>query len=581
MFFLSDFPIDPENEFIEEYLSEHIKKFKTFLEYIEESREMFFYNEIEEAVEERLLDEAYFLEHFTIIEEVIDKILERFPLSIEFLFFKGMYCLKLERYEEAEYYFTKCNQLSPTETDCLFYLAETKAELNKYDEAIELLLKILSIEPNNSEVYLELTKVCINGLKNIERGIYYFKLGLKNSAKEDRYELFLELVSMSIEFKMLDEALDIIDFYIDLYGFEPYLGKIQGRILFNKGKYEEAIESLLKAIEIEPDNYEFYIELSSICIDGLKNKERGLYYLKLGLEKTTTEGKYELFYELFSISIEFKLFDEALEIINNYSYGFESYLSKFKGIMLFNKGNYEEAIKELINIKDDDAVLNLGLCYKGLGKYEEAIDKFKEIIYKMYEVLDTKEIYYEIAECYKALGKFDDALYYFNMCIEFNYNVDKCFFNKGEIFLLKENYYKALIEFKKVINLNADNSKAYVKLADSLFNLGRKKEAIDYYKIAIDKGESDYEIWFKLGLIYHNSGDLNLAIDSFNETIQRNPNYSFAYYEKAKVLVNLKKQDEVVENLKIAIKYLPEIKNKLKIDFKDSKSSEILKQFLD
>ncbi len=475
MFFLSDLFSDYYEEYHEEEISKFVEKFNTYLEYIEQGRETFFIEDMEEEIMERL-DEVL-VYNFPQMEEVMDRIIERYPYFSEFLYYKGVYCLKLNRYEEAEYYLTKCIQLSPINIECLNNLADAKSKLGKYEEAEELLLNAIKIDPADFEAYSKISAIYINVYKKIELGFEYLKLGLESIDRSNKYELFFEIITYYMEFNMYDEALEIIEEYSD------------------------------------PDD--------------------------------------------------------------------EPELKQFKGIILFNKGKYEEAVEELKNLESFDAIVTLGLCYQKLGKHEEAIELFKEILDTEYFIITSDEIPFHIAENYKSLGKLDEALYYYNISIENDYEVERCYYNKGEIFLLNKNYYKAIIEFKKVISLDEDYINAYVKLADALLNIGRKKDAKEYYKIAIEKGENSYETWFKLGLIYSNSGDLNLALDSFNETIQRNPKYSCAYYEKAKVLINLKRQDDVVENLKIAIKYSPEIRNKLKLDFKDPKYSDIIKNFLD
>ena len=76
-------------------------------------------------------------------------------------------------------------------------------------------------------------------------------------------------------------------------------------------------------------------------------------------------------------------------------------------------------------------------------------------------------------------------------------------------------------------------------------------------------------------------GENSKAINFFDETLLRNPDFAKAYYEKAKVLFKNQAPQEALENLKIALKYSPEFRNDIERDFKGLKSLDLYKQFFD
>jgi tetratricopeptide (TPR) repeat protein len=392
--------------------------------------------------------------------------------------------------------------------------------------------------------------------------------------------LFFSTKSYEESERCMLRALELSPTDIDIY---IRLAKIQSSL----SKYEEALNTLNKAFNFAPNDSELMFYLGEIY-DKLEQNDKAIYYLEESLRIDNFNN--EVIVQLSKLYEKIGDFDKALRILDLIRPD-ENDILKFynkheiKGLLLSRQEKYLEAIEEFKEcIKEEEYNLiawsELGQIYASLGNYEEAVKAIKKCISYEYNSSDVYDVF-ELAECYKDWGKFNEALQYYNICILKKHEVANSHFNRGEIFFLQENYYKALIEYKKAIINDTEMISAYIKKADCEFNLGRINDAIASYKTAIEKGDNSYETWFKLGLSYLNFGELNRAIDYFDETIQRNPKFSYAYYEKAKALFNMKKNQEVVENLNYAIKYSPEIKNKLVNDFKDIKTNELFKQFFD
>lgn len=142
------------------------------------------------------------------------------------------------------------------------------------------------------------------------------------------------------------------------------------------------------------------------------------------------------------------------------------------------------------------------------------------------------------------------------------------YYKQGTIALKNNKNKEALEFFDKILKLvpKSNFKDLYLKKGFALDNLGKYKEAIDNYNIAIKLDN-------KYALAYLNKGvslgkqNKNLeAIENFDKVIELNPNSSEAYNNKGAALGNLNKYQEAVDNYNKAIelnpKYFEPHKNK-------------------
>lgn len=161
--------------------------------------------------------------------------------------------------------------------------------------------------------------------------------------KEKKYEEALELVRKSIS---LDE---------NIYQSHYY----NGVILYELGKYKEAVEALNKVLVIKRD-FDSALRLLAAAHEKLGNKKEADKYTKLAQE---VGGK------------------TAVDAYN-------------EGSRLFNNGKTDEAIKDFeeavkLDEKFADAYYRLGLCYLNKGLNDKAIACFKKCIQLKPEGKDT------------------------------------------------------------------------------------------------------------------------------------------------------------------------------------------------
>ena len=245
---------------------------------------------------------------------------------------KGSCLYLLQRFTDAEQYFHTfiSKENIAMHFEMTYYLAAT----GEYEKALEIVDKILRLEPENTRA-LANKVTCLS------------MLGRDDEAKEwsDRYE---EFESSNWEFwynkghslavdGLNEKAISLLDkaIKLDPNKAEPRIRK--GICLYKLGRYMEAIQCYDEALRIAPDSYTIWFE-------------KGLSHLELGER------------ELATLCI-----DKVLALGNS----------------LFAVGRYYsalEAYSKLIEIRPFDAWLSKGLTLSKLGRYQEAIACFDEAL---------------------------------------------------------------------------------------------------------------------------------------------------------------------------------------------------------
>jgi len=124
----------------------------------------------------------------------------------------------------------------------------------------------------------------------------------------------------------------------------------------------------------------------------------------------------------------------------------------------------------------------------------------------------------------------------------------------GAVLSNQKNFDKAVINYKKSIEINPDYAEGHNNLGSTLYKLGKFNEAIDSYQRAIKIKPNFTEAYNNLGLAFEDLGKFNEAIDSYQRAIKINPEYAEAYNNLGNVYDINEKVDEAILNYKKAIK---------------------------
>ena len=226
-------------------------------------------------------------------------------------------------------------------------------------------------------------------------------------------------------------------------------------------QYERAIEDFDKAIELEPDYVDAYIN-------------RGIGYFK--------QGKYECAIEDYDKAIEIS--PDLPEAYNN------------RGISYFKQGKYECAIEDYdkaIELKPDyaDAYNNRGLSYSLIKETQRALFDYDKAI----EIdPNNSEVYYNRGNSYTDLKQYKRAIADYDKAIEIMPVYIEAYINRGISYARMEEFARAIDDSTKAIGLQPENSSAYALRSMIYTNINKFDVAIVDIKRAIsyDKNQEIY-----------------------------------------------------------------------------------------
>ncbi|WP_353930331.1 tetratricopeptide repeat protein [Okeanomitos corallinicola TIOX110] len=210
----------------------------------------------------------------------------------------------------------------------------------------------------------------------------------------------------------------------------------RGISLDNLGKYEEAISSYDKAVEIKSDFHQVW-------------NNRGISLNNL--------GKYE---EAISS------YDKAVEIKPDLHLAWYN-----RGISLHKLGRYEEAIfsyDKAVEIKP-----NLHLVWYNLGRDKEAISSFGKAV----EIKpDLHLAWNNRGISLNNLGKYEEAISSYDKAVEIKPDYHLAWYNKSRIYALQSNLKQAIKNLQTAINIHPEEVKEWAK-TNSDFDAIREDES--------------------------------------------------------------------------------------------------------
>lgn len=260
----------------------------------------------------------------------------------------------------------------------------------------------------------------------------------------------------------------------------------RGELLYQRDRYTEAEEDLVKAIEIKDDLPQYYHLLADIQLDGAQSKE-AIKTLKKAVEKfpsrIPTLLKFSEYYFIL------KQYDSSLSTINEIvkldPQNADAYF--MLGMNFREMGDTDKALNSLqraVEIDADmvDAWILLGDIHEQKGQeialkyYQNAVESNPQNI----EALHTLAYYYQNHE------KVDEALNIYKNILDINPKYTDAHLNSGILNLSIDSLDSALAHFNILINMNPKASKAYYYRGLTRELLGEPNKAKNDYQSSMN-----------------------------------------------------------------------------------------------
>lgn len=119
-------------------------------------------------------------------------------------------------------------------------------------------------------------------------------------------------------------------------------------------------------------------------------------------------------------------------------------------------------------------------------------------------------------------------------------------------------YDNAILYLQKAIELNPQSSGVYYNMGLVYSDKGNIDKAIQLYEKAIEQNPQDYRAYINLGLVYSQKGNLDKAIQLYEKAIELNPQNSIAYQNMGQVYSDKGNLDKTIQLYEKAIELNPQ-----------------------
>lgn len=449
----------------------------------------------------------YFPEEEKIIKLYIDlaNVTQNIPLKIEYLKKLGKLYVKNNDQENAEKTYQEILKIDPYEESAVKFFE--KKEIEQQQKTISHIKKIeQEIPEDKSTSKLE---------KEIEEVNFLLKYGLLKNAKDKLEELkinypdspiikekWVEYFENTKDFEALKLVYkELIDLYSSLENEEKksfYQEKLKAL------EKDKIIDKIIPESEEEIEEVEFIEEIEEIETESLKpNLEDLIIEANYKFEHRDLNGARELCNKILehypynttakellasidqleseksmekqkeSKEQQTDYFDLSSEIMKELEseyeikYPFKDESERITFENLFKE--FKEKLSQKISSEDVETHYNLGIAYKEMGLYDDAIGEFL-----LTSKFDNKsyDSFIMIATCFSEKGDFDKATLFYKKALELpNITNDKkagIYFELGNIYEKQKSYEKAYLSFKKAYNLDLNLKIAQSKIEDLL-----------------------------------------------------------------------------------------------------------------
>jgi ribosomal protein S12 methylthiotransferase accessory factor len=120
------------------------------------------------------------------------------------------------------------------------------------------------------------------------------------------------------------------------------------------------------------------------------------------------------------------------------------------------------------------------------GKFEQAIDFYKQALSREPNENDVASIHCHIGICLRETGQIDEAIKELKTAGELNPSLKEIYNQLGYCLYLKGSYIDAINAFEKAIEIDPGSAIDYANIASNLRKLGLKNDAIKFYDMALE-----------------------------------------------------------------------------------------------
>ena len=301
-----------------------------------------------------------------------------------------------------------------------------------------------------------------------------------------------------------------------------------------QGRFDELIELLKKALEIEPNYPEAHNNLgNALKAQGDTEAAIASYNTALQLKPNYPDAHNNLGNALKAqgdLDAAIASYNTALQLKPNYPDAHNNL-----GNALQQQGDLDAAIASYntaLQLKPNypEAHNNLGNALQQQGDLDAAIASYNTALqFKP----NYPEAHNNLGNALQQQGDLDAAIASYNTALQFKPNYPEAHSNLGNVLQQQGDLDSAISSYNTALQFKPNYPEAHNNLGNALQQQGDLDAAIASYNTALKLKPNYPDAHYNLGHALKQQGDLDAAIASYNTALQFKPNYPEAHWSSA------------------------------------------------
>jgi tetratricopeptide (TPR) repeat protein len=231
-----------------------------------------------------------------------------------------------------------------------------------------------------------------------------------------------------------------------------------------------------------------------------------------------------------------------------------------RALYYLEKEDYTNAFKDITSAIEIDSTITdyqitLADTYIGMGKLQKGVEVLEQAVERDDQSMDA---YLKLAEISIVFRDYKNALNYTDKALKLDDLESKGYFLRGVVFLENGDTLRSIRNFQRAAEYNQQYFDAFLQLG-VIFSKKNNDLAIDYFNNALNIRPDDTETMYYLAMYYQNTGKYEEAIQVYNSLLVKDPQFYFAIYNIAYInLVYLKNFQEAIDFFTQTIEINPE-----------------------
>ncbi len=289
-----------------------------------------------------------------------------------------------------------------------------------------------------------------------------------------------------------------------------------------QGKHDKAIKACQLALEHHPLSIELKFFYASTLLEAGDSKEVIRVINEVLLLQPTDSEYLSIKAEALLLEEEYFLAEEIylniLPLAENKAHIYYQLSEAAQGQSL-----HEKAINYLLNAlklnpKNEEIMFELYHSYEQLGRIDECIKQLHKFID---ESPYSKHSWYNLGILLDKLNRFEEAIDAYEFAVAIDENFSSAHYNMGVALMSLQKHQDALTSLGYAEEIESENDPLlFQSIAHCYFELDEDKQALNYYKKALNLVDSLHEAWYGIGLIFEKKEKWIEAIHFFKKAHQ-------------------------------------------------------------